>query len=154
MPFGIELNRLQPKMQPQNYKTYSVRAPLSSHWAKATCEEVDCDGWLYGFVTTVDVGTELGQRQFHFLTHDKRRSYSMQDIGAGLFKFVYRPGNICMNYQEHRAPIGKPPLLLVVGGDWRGNPLHAPTIRHRSVDNWVEDFSLHQNRITDIIKKG
>jgi hypothetical protein len=148
------LRRVDPLMPAQFYKTYSVKAPLETHWRKATCEEVDCDGYRFGFVTTVDIGTDLGQKQYDFLTHDKKRSYSMQNVGDRLFKFVYAPGNICMNYADHRAPIGKPPLLLVVGGDWRGNPMHAPTIRHRTVENWTEDFSLHQGKLADNIKKG
>jgi hypothetical protein len=153
--FHIELNRIQPLLPPQHYKTYSARAPLSTHWRPATCEEVDCEDYRYGFVTTIDVGTELGQRQFDFLTkRDKKRSHTRQNVGNGLWKFVYKPGTICMKYQDHRVPIGMPPLLLVVPGDWRGNPMHAPTIRHRSVENWVEDFALHQDRLAETAKRG
>lgn len=151
---AVQLNRHIPKRGPESFKTYTTVAPLSTHWRPATCEEVDCPDYLKGFVTTVDTGTELGQRQFHFLTHDKKRSYSMQNVGAGLFKFVYKPGNICMRWNEHRLPIGRPPLYLVRGGDWRGNPRRVPTVRHRTVAHWIEDFSIHQDMIATAIQRG
>lgn len=153
MKFNIELNRIDPLMPPAFYKTYTARAPLATHWRPATCEEVECDGWKFGFVTTVDVGTELGQRQYHFLKHDKTRSYSVQNVGAGLFKFVYKPGNRCMSWEDHKAPIGRPPVLLVVGGDWRGNP-RREVRRHVRLDNWVEDCALHQDKLATAAQKG
>jgi hypothetical protein len=152
--FHIEPSRIEPLAGAQAYKTYSVRAPLATHWRKATCEEYECDDFIYGFVTTIDANTELGRKQHYFLTHDKTRKASAQNIGDGLWKFVYSPGNKCMKFYEHRVPIGRPPLLLVTGGDWRGNPMHVPTIKHRSIENWVEDCATHQDRLSTAHKRG
>jgi hypothetical protein len=150
----VQLNRIPPQAGPEAYKTYSWRAPLSTHWRPATCEEVDCPDFLNGFVTTVDTATDLGQKQYHFLTHDRKRSYSMQRVNDTLCKFVFRPGTICMRFRDHRAPIGRPPLFLVSGGDWRGNPRQIPTTRHRTAENWIEDFSDHQDRISTAVQRG
>lgn len=150
----MQLNRIEPRMGPDSYITYSQRAPLGSHWREATCEEVECYDFQSGFVTTVDTSAPLGEKQFYFLTHDPKRSPSIQRVADTVFKFVYKPGTICMKFYEHRAPIGRPPLYLVSGGDWRGNPRQTPTVRHRSVENWVEDFSEHQDRIATVAQRG
>lgn len=145
-------NRLTPDAGPEHFKSYSWRAPLATHWRQGTCEEYECEAYLKGFVTTVDISTDLGQKQYHFLTHDKTRSCSMQRVSQTVFKFIYPPGNKCMKYWEHRVPIGKPPLLLVLGGDWRGNPRQLKTVVHRRPEDWIEDFSEHQDRIANVLK--
>lgn len=146
-----ESGHAMPLAGPQLYKSYSVFAPPKSHFRRATCEEYECDGYMFGFVTTVDTSTELGQRQYHFLTHDKRRTYSMQRPSLTLVKFVYKPGTICMGWDSHRVPIGRPPRLLVADGDWRGNPT-GRFRRHDRIEHWVEDFGLNQEKLVDLGK--
>lgn len=138
---------------PEHYKSYSMRAPFRSHWRPATCEEYECEAFLTGFVTTVDLNTELGQRQYHYLTHDRERSYSMQRVSMTLVKFIYGPGNRCFSSQDHRVPVGRPPRLLVVGGDWRGNPRREVRV-HSRVDDWVDDSRNHQDKIATIVQRG
>lgn len=154
MPWDEKHNRLAPVAGPEHYKSYAMRAPLATHWRPADCEEYECHPFLHGFVTTVDVGTELGKKQYYYLSHDKSRKASIQRVSQTIFKFVYGPGNRCFAYSDHRVPIGKPPLLLVIGGDWRGNPRSLRTIVHRTKENWVEDFALHQNKIVERIGRG
>jgi hypothetical protein len=145
--------RIQPVAGPQYYKSYSMRAPLVTHWRRATCEEYECDGYLKGFVTTVDLTSKLGQKQYHYLTHDKSRAYATNRISMELIQFIYGPGNRCFKSDEHRVPIGKPPRLLVVGGDWRGNPRREVRI-HSRVDDWVDDSRNHQDKIATIVGRG
>jgi hypothetical protein len=102
----------------------------------------------------VDTGTELGQKQFYYLTHDTDRKYSMQRVDQTLFKFLYGPGNPCFRRGDHRVPIGRPPFYLVAEGDWRGNPRGTPAFRHRRVEDWVDEFANHQNSIAAAIKRG
>jgi hypothetical protein len=150
---GHVLQRRQPAAGPQHYQTFSMRAPLATHWRPASCEEYECADYLKGFVLTVDLNTELGQRQAYYVRHDTSRRMHEQDVGAGLRKFVYGPGNTCFKYNEHRVPIGKPPLLLVVGGDWRGNPRNFVR-RHASKEDWIDDFANHQDKLATIAKRG
>lgn len=142
-----------PLMTPDHYKSYSVLAPPRTHWRPATCEEYECDGWVYGFVTTVNLATPLGQKQYDFLSHDKSRSYSMQRISMELIKFIYGPGNICMNWDQHRIPVGRPPRLLVASGDWRGNPT-GKVVRHTKIEHWVEDFGENQQKLAEQQERG
>jgi hypothetical protein len=138
---------------PESYKSYSMRAPFRTHWRPATCEEYECEAFRNGFVTTVDLNTDLGQKQYNYLSHDKSRSYHMQRVSMTLVKFVYGPGNRCFNSQGHRVPVGRPPRLLVVGGDWRGNPRGDRRV-HSNVDDWVDDARNHQDKIARIIQRG
>jgi hypothetical protein len=151
---AMPLQRIPVHSGPENFQTYSMRQPLSTHWRVATCEEVDCQDFLNGFVTTVDTGTELGQKFYEFITHDKTRSYSMQRVGDRIIKFVYKPGNTCWKQREHRILIGKPSLFIVTGGDWRGNPRQTPRRTHTRAEDWVEDFAGHQDKIAQMVKRG
>jgi hypothetical protein len=145
--------RFEPSMGPQNYKTYAMSAPLRTHWRPATCEEYECEQYLNGFATTVDITTNLGQKQYHYLTHDRSRAYRLVRVSLELVRFEYGPGNFCFSMAEHRVPIGKPPRLLVVGGDWRGNPDHRRRV-HTRVEDWVEDSALHLNHLAEIHRRG
>jgi hypothetical protein len=155
VPFGrATVSRLAPDLGPEHYKTYTMAAPLASHWRRATCEEYECDGFLNGFVLTVDVSSDLGRKQYHFVTHDKERRYSMQRVSQHLIKFVYGPGNQCFKRGDHRVPLDRPPFYLVSGGDWRGNPRGTKRTIHRRPEDWVDDFANHQIGISDAIKRG
>ncbi len=138
---------------PEYYNSYRVSAPSRTHRRRATCEEYECAGYLYGFVTTVDLSTELGQRQYHFLTHDKKRKYHEQRVTLNLVKFIYGPGNICMNWDSHTVPIDRPPRLIVMGGDWRGNPRGTYRV-HDRIEHWCEDFGENQIKLAEIHKRG
>lgn len=138
---------VNPAVGPQHYRTFKISAPIKSHWRKATCEEYECDGYVHGFVTTVDVSTDLGQRQYHYLTHDRSRRYSLQHVGESLYKFVYGPGFRCFSMADHRVPIGRPPMLLVAEGDWRGNPRQIPTRVHSRVEDWVDHYQTQADRV-------
>jgi hypothetical protein len=148
------VTRYAPSAGAEHFKSYVWSAPRQSHWRKATCEEYECDGYLHGFVTTVDLSTELGQKQYHFITHDKTRRWVEQRANEFLVKFYCGPGQRCVSWNEHRVPIGRPPFLLVAGGDFRGNPHRIPTIRHRNYDDWVDDWATHQQKLADRVKRG
>lgn len=103
-----------------------------------------------------DLSTDLGIRQAEYLRHDKTRSFREERLGMTMTQFVYGPGNKCFkNVGEtaHRVPIGRPPNLLVVGGDWRGNPRRS-LVRHTRVEYWVEDFAEHQSKLAQAVQRG
>lgn len=150
---AVLLNRPSPRLPPQAFKTYSMGAPLRTHWRRASCEEYECQEFLKGFVITIDPSTDLGQKQFHYLSHDKTRSGVMERLPAGLVQFTYGPGNKCFNWGDHRVPIGRPPLLIARGGDWRGNP-NRQVRRHARVEDWVEDSANHLDKLATIVQRG
>lgn len=154
-PFSgaVLVNRPTPIGDPQHYKSYTMRAPVRTHWRPATCEEYECLDYQYGWVTTIDLSTDLGQKQYHYLTHDKERRYSMQRLSLSIVKFIYGPGHRCFRSDEHKVAVGKPPKLLVVGGDWRGNPRGEVRV-HTRIEDWVDDSRVHQDKISTLVKRG
>lgn len=145
---------IMPQMPPQAYKTYGMSMPLKTHWRAATCEEIDCDAYRCGWVSTFDLSTDLGQRQYAFCKADRSRAYSMQRPAENLVKFVYAPGNRCFQAGDHRVPLERPVRLYVAEGDWRGNPRRIPVRVHQRAEDWTEDFAIHQDRLAAAVEKG
>ena len=155
VPFGSAMvNRIEPVLPAQAFKTYGMAMPLRTHWRPATCEEYGCEAYLNGWVSTFDTATDLGQQQYDYCRQDRTRSFHVQRVGGTLVKFVYKPGNRCFRAAGHRVPLGRPPRFLVTGGDWRGNPRGIPVQVHQRADDWVDDFANHQDKIAAAIGKG
>ena len=153
VPFGHALvNRVEPLMPPQAYKTYGMSMPLRTHWRPATCEETDCEAYRFGWVSTFDLGTELGQKQYHYCTHDRERRYHVQRVSLTLVKVVYGPGNRCFRSGEHRVPLERLPVFTVAPGDWRART-GQPRV-HKRPEDWTEDFSVHQDRLATAVQRG
>lgn len=150
VPFGnTRVCRLVPQLPAQAFKSYGVRYPLATHWRDATCQEVECPAYRLGWDSVVDVSTELGQAQFDYLFHDKSRSFTTEKVGGTLVRFHYPPGNTPFKGPEHahRVKADRPPLMVVTGGDWRGNPRGDATVVHKNAEEWADDFSTHQDRL-------
>jgi hypothetical protein len=147
-----ELSRIPLVGRPQDYETYGMALPLKTHWVPASCEEVNCEPFLYGFVTTIDVSTPLGQKQYDFLIKDRKRTYSLQRPSMHIFKFIYPPGTICMAYADHKLPKDRPGTFYKRRGDYRlvGQ---RPQIFKRPED-WVDEFGNHQLKLAALIQKG
>jgi hypothetical protein len=151
-----KLSRIPPQADPRFYRTFKVVAPLKSHWRQVSCEEYECLDYVHGWVTTVDTSTDIGQQQYHFITHDKERKYSYQKVSETIHVFMYGPGQRPF-YDEgkhtHYVPVGRDPYYLVHDGDWRGNPTGNKLI-HRSYRDWVDQFGENQLNLQDIQKRG
>lgn len=145
------LNRLEPKMQPQAYKTYEIRRPLASHWRDASCAEVDCPAHLHGWSTRVDVSTELGARQANYIRLHSGRRFTVKEHG-NLVIFTFGPGQRC--FRPHRVPLEREPLYLVRRGDHRGDPTRSRPVTFRDGQSFVDDFGEHQTRLADRLDKG
>ena len=145
---AVLLNRIVPKLGPHAFKSYSWRQPLETHFRRVSCAEVRCGDYRHGWVTVVDTATELGRRQFDYLTHDRTRQWSMEKSGTSLVSFTYPPGQqpFDSTRHEHYKPIGYDPITLVTGGDWRGNPRREPARIMRPAD-WICDFAEHQEKL-------
>lgn len=153
IPFGHgSVSYIEPHGSPNAYKTYSMRFPLKTHWRKATCEEAGCEAYQFGFATTVDTGTELGQKQYYYLTHDRERTYTMQHVGATLYKFVFPPGQRCFKSSTHRVRLERTPTVAVTPGDFRA--FTGPPRIFQRVDDWVDDFANHQDRVNILKARG
>ncbi len=143
---------IQPMGRPEDYKTYAIRAPRSTHTRAATCAEVDCINRERGFKVTCDISTDLGQRQAKYIRDHSGRSYTVDRSGPdSLMTFVFAAGQDC--FAQHRKSLEREPLFVVRDGDFRGNPRGTPVIT-RNADDWVDDFANHQIKVEEQLKRG
>jgi hypothetical protein len=131
------------------YKTYRMVSP-PSHRRKAACAEVECERWQKGWTTYLDIADPRHAEAAHWIRARSGRAFTAKENGTGV-TFSFPAGQDC--FQGHTIPY-KPHLLLVQGGDWRGNPRGVPTVQHHSMSDWVEDFAENQSAIHDRVKRG
>ena len=136
--------RAPPLLPAGAMKSYTVAAPLATHWRPATCAEAECGAFVNGWVTVVPADSPAAE----YIRHDKTRSWREERRDGGLAAFTFPPGQqaFASREHEHRIPTGRPERFIVRGGDWRGNP-RGDFYEHARPDEWVEDFALHQDRI-------
>jgi hypothetical protein len=142
------MNRITPNGPVQAYKTYAVTSPLGSHFREATCAEVDCDASGYGWVTVIDVATDLGRQQAGYIRNHSGRSFTVTEVGT-LVTFTFPAGQKC--FQTHRVALDREPICSVRGGDWRAVTSPARVLR---TDDWIDDFANHQDRLKTRIERG
>lgn len=145
------VNRINPALPVQAFKTYQVVAPPSTHWRPATCADVDCGAYLTGWRSLIDESTDLGQKQAHYIRRESARKHTERRDEAGLTVFEFEAGQRC--FAPHQVRHDRPEVYLVRGGDWRGNP-SGSVRKHANAEDWVEDFQEHQGRLADQIEKG
>jgi hypothetical protein len=143
--------RLQPALPVTAYKTYQVLMPKSTHTRPARCEEVECAAHQRGWVTRVDVTTELGQAQARYIRNQAGRAFTTAQLPGNIVAFQFPAGQQC--FAEHRVSLERPALYVVRDGDWRGNPT-GRRMQHASDRDWVDDFGEHQLNLKDRIERG
>jgi hypothetical protein len=140
------------KLGPEAFQTFGIVAPKETHTVPATCEEVECEQHIRGWMMKLDVTTDMGQKQAYYIKHHSGRAYEVTELRDGLATYMFRPGQEC--FQEHRRDIERDPIFRVKGGDARGNPLRLPTRVHKKPEFWVEEFAENQQKIADAVEKG
>lgn len=147
------INRVTPALAPEHMRSFRVVQPLATHFRPATCAEADCAAYLHGWVTKVDEGVDLGQRQAHYIRTVSGRSFTEQREGA-LTAFEFEAGQTCFAPGAHQVPVGRDPLFVVRDGDWRGNPRGTKARIHTSAENWRDDMGEQLDVIRDVKSKG
>ncbi len=120
----MTLFRIPPALPAYSYKSYKWLAPLGTHWRDAECHEVGCEQYRKGWVTILDETTGLGQKQAHYIRHDRSRKHSESQDVLGLTEFRFESGQKC--FRQHKARLEREPAYLITGGDFRGNPRGEP----------------------------
>src|SRR5262245_61194764 len=142
------VNRIPPALPVQAMQTYSIRAPLATHWRDATCAEVDCPQHLHGWLTAVDETTELGQAQAGYIRARAGRRYIERRTPTHT-EFLFEAGQRC--FAPHKVPLEREPLFIVRLGDWRG---YGPARVHARADDWIEDMQESLDKIRDARERG
>lgn len=137
--FTRPLNRPTPSLPASDMISHHIVAPLSSHWRKATCEEIGClqfhNGWAIPLAGKDD--GDLWQLQ-----HCGRRYVEGELEGFGRAYF-YEAGQPCFLASTHVKRIERPELFVVRDGDWRtalrdGNPRVFS-----GADAWADHYQTH-----------
>lgn len=143
------MNRIPPQGQVQDYKTYQIVSPLSTHWRPATCAEIDCPDYLKGWRVRVE---GLPPEMAH-TARTCGRKYSELEVTENEHWLVFEAGQSCFRAHQHRALLDKQEIFIVRDGDFRGNPT-GNVRKHTRPDHWVEDFSEHQDKLAQRIQAG
>jgi hypothetical protein len=146
------MNRLTPNLAAQDYKTYRVSIPKSTHWVTVSCEDAECQAYASGWRSVIDEASELGQKQAHYIRTQSGRGFTESRTPEGMTEFLFRPGQPCFTQHQERGEL--PEIFIVQGGDHRGNPLRTPTVTHTRPEFWVEDFAEHQDKLATILERG
>jgi hypothetical protein len=145
------INRsVQPAGPPAMYKTYQLLQPTATHFRAATCAEVGCPRQRSGWRSVMDVATTDGRNLANWVRLKSGRSFTVEQTGT-VVTFTFAAGQRC--FGKHQLPVGRPPLLRIVGGDWRGNPRQLRTQELRP-QAWVDNFGEHQLTLSEAHKRG
>lgn len=126
----------------------SMDSPQRDHWTithelrKATCEEVGCRDYQFGWRIRVDA---LAEKDLHAMRESKRR-YREVNIAEGETWWVFEGGQPCFRAALHKLPVDRPELYLVGG---RGD-----VQRYDRADQWVDDLHDRTSKIVDKIQEG
>lgn len=145
--------RLTPAGPPSAYQTFQIKTPQGPEFQRpATCEEVDCESWKYGWVTRVPAGSELVE-----MVQNTGRPYTeITEAGAAEREFLFAPGTPCFRASTHRKAVRPdlPQLFVVRDGDYRGNPRGTAPRIHQRPEDWVENFQEVTENVKERIERG
>lgn len=143
-----KLNRITPNLPIGAYTTYGISAPAQTHSRPATCEEIECEQWKYGWKTRLPLDSDLA---VYLASGTHGRRFQEIPTGTAEREFIFPPGQKCFRSTQHRISLQREPIFTARGGDWRGATTQT---RHLRQADWLESFGLNQLAIQDQIEKG
>ena len=139
--------RVEPALPAEAMRTYRIRSPHDTT-IKASCQQVGCEAWLHGWETKIDERTDLGQFQAAYIRQSSGRTFREMRTADGMTVFRFEARQRC--FADHQT---LPERFLVVGGDWRGNPVGMRREHVRAAD-WVEDCGLNLQAWHQAVERG
>lgn len=140
-------------------KTYSIVQPMETHFRVATCQEVNCSNFVNGFKVHVEklmsmYGPEQGSGILHMMRTSGKKFTEMA-ISPGQTWVEFEAGQSCFDGDQgrHRLNLSRPPLFVVRGGDWRGNP-RGEQRTHTSGADWADDMQNHRDKLLGAVERG
>ncbi len=134
------IQRLQPHLPVQAMQTYRISRPTATHTRPATCEEVDCPDFVKGYVVRLPRGDGrialLRDAAAGRIDGLKRSMREVTGVDSAEQEFLMN--GPCLKATQHRAPVDRPEIYLVRGGDWRANT--GLIRKHTRPEHWVEDM--------------
>lgn len=148
MNIGRPVHRMQPKMPTGAYKTFAVRAPVSTHFRKATCAEADCLAYRNGWTIPLK---GIDPQLEYVARHSHKRFREMEFKGDRYL--VFEEGQQCFETHDHLVSLEREPFYFVGRGDWRS--FTATKAReHKRPEDFVDDMQTHLDTIRTEIDRG
>tara|TARA_R100000501_G_C2566923_1_gene75347 strand:+ start:338 stop:715 length:378 start_codon:yes stop_codon:yes gene_type:complete len=117
---------------------YSIKAPLSTHWREATCEEVDCRKNIMGWETHCNISTQLGRDQVAYIRAGKSgRRYTERKDVEEIVIFSFGPGQQC--FTSHTKKIEEKGHLLLREAGGQRQVISEP-------ERWMWEFNESMER--------
>lgn len=138
-----------PLMPTQNYMTYAIRSPISTHTRPATCAEVGCPAYTNGWQYRVQ---DLTPSDLYAATHAGKR-FRRVTVAEGEDYLVFESGQPCFGTRQHRVPLDRPEHYFVGRGDQRSFTTRTAR-RHKRPEDWVDDMRTQLDVIRTEIQKG
>ncbi len=143
------LNRWEPVLPVTAMQTYSISQPLSTHWRKATCKEVNCEHMEKGWRTTVQTNSDDEALLVRAIRAWKLNAIITHENGFTTYTFT--PGQECLKRNAHRVQIGRESVHVQRDGDWRGNPGQQQTMR---AEDWLDSFMNSTDKVQTLKERG
>jgi hypothetical protein len=145
--------RILPNLPAAAYTSFTILAPLTTHFRRGTCEEARCAHYLAGWRSIVDERSQLGQAQAYYIRRESGRRFREEQLSPAATVFTFEPGQACFKSDTHRVRVQRPEIYVARGGDWRGNPT-GYQVRHSAAADWVDQFATNQDNLATIIQRG
>lgn len=124
--------------------THSLLLPYDTHWERATCEQVECEAYLNGWVTVL--AARDPKCEFIRSKLNGRNTWTEEPKAGGLIEFRFPPGQPCFRAAEHRSPV-RPPLLVRRMGEGAPQRLQRP-------EDYLDSLHTEVDRVARILKQG
>jgi hypothetical protein len=144
-----KMNRIAPLGKVQDYRTFQIIAPASTHRRKATCAEVNCKEYLGGWRVRVE---GLPPEMLH-TAKTSGRKFTELHVTEKENWLVFEAGQDCFKASQHTVPLDKQEIFVARDGDFRGNPT-GNVRKHTKPEFWLEDMNENQGRLSDLHKQG
>lgn len=137
-------------------KTYSIEQPISTHFRKATCQEVNCTNFTKGFKVHVEkvLAMPNGVNILAMIKGSGKKFVELA-VAPGQTWLEFEAGQSCFDGDSgrHVTSLERPALFVVRGGDWRGNP-RGEQRTHASGYDWADDMQNHRDKLLSAVERG
>jgi hypothetical protein len=135
-------------LRPDEYVSYRIASPLTSHRELVSCSVFGCEAWKYGWSSRFELTDTL---RIEYVRNSSGRQFR-EIREETTIRFDFPPGQKCFNWQSHYVQI-RPESYSVLSGDSRSG--HREVLRrHTRPVDWVEDLALHQDRVKTVLERG
>lgn len=143
------MNRIKPMGQPQDYRTFQITSPLSTHWRPATCADVDCPHYLNGWRVRVE---GLDPKML-YAAQTSGRKYTELHVAENENWLVFEAGQSCFRASQHKKLLDRQEIFIARDGDWRGNPT-GRVRKHTRPEFWIEDMQENNASVQKRLEQG